>query len=70
MHIFYTVFKHISGLGMIFFTVSLILVVTDLENIANVPMQTWLVNPILIAAFFIINKTCSKRILEFQQKTS
>lgn len=56
MHIAYTLLKHISGLGLIFFVVSLILLATDLENIATVPTQIWLVKLALIAGLFIINR--------------
>ncbi len=62
MHTLYTVLKHITGLGIIFFIVSLILVVTDLESIATVDTQTWLIKLVLIAALFIINKWCKTKI--------
>jgi len=64
MNNFYTVLKHISGLALIFFTISLILVITDLENIANVGLYTWIMNSVLIIAFFIINKWCNNKIAD------
>jgi len=67
MQLFYTALKHISGLALLFFSITLIIVITDLENIPNVPLQSWLIKFGLIAGFFFINKTCNKRILELQQ---
>jgi len=63
MNNIYTVLKHISGLALMFFTISLILVITDLENIAKVELYTWIMNSVLIIAFFIINKWCNKKLL-------
>ena len=63
MNNIYTVLKHISGLALMFFTISLILVITDLENIAKVDLYTWIMNSVLIIAFFIINKWCNKKLL-------
>ncbi len=62
MQTLYTLIRHISGLALIFFIVSLILVVTDLENIASVAIDVWLTKSVLIAAFFIINKWSVKKI--------
>lgn len=62
MYPFYTLMKHISGLGLIFFIVSLIMVITDLENIANVSLYTWIMNSSLILASFIVNKWCDKKL--------
>ncbi|GEM_PF-2459979 len=67
MHIFYTALKHTSGLALFFFTVTLIIVITDIENIPNVPLQSWFIKFGLIAGFFFINKTCNKRILDLQK---
>jgi len=67
MQLFYTALKHISGLALLFFSITLIIVITDLENIPNVPPQSWLIKFGLIAGFFFINKTCNKRISELQQ---
>lgn len=61
MHTIYTALKHISGLGLIFFTVSLILLMTDLENISTVPIQMWLIKIALIVGLFSINRWCVKK---------
>lgn len=66
MRIIYTALKHISGLALIFFIVSFILTITDLENIGSVAIDIWLIKILLIAASFIINKWCDKRILELE----
>lgn len=67
MKILYTTIKHLSGLGMIFFTVTLIIVVTDLENIPNVPVETWFIKIGLIASCFIINKLAIKKLASDEQ---
>ncbi len=63
---FYTALKHLSGLALIFFTMTLIIVITDLENIPNVPLQTWFIKISLIIASLVINRTCNKRIAELE----
>lgn len=69
MKIVYTLMKHISALGMIFFTASLIVLITDLENLSTLPTRTWLTQVALIIAFFIINKWSNKKLVnEFQDK--
>jgi len=70
MQLFYTVLKHISGLALLFFSITLIIVITDLENVPNVPLQSWFIKFGLIAGFFFINKICNKRILELQQNVN
>lgn len=66
MHIIYTLLKHISGLALIFILVSLVLVLTDLENIAAVAVDIWLVKLALIAGFFIINRWSAKKVIELK----
>jgi len=62
----YTLFRHISGLALIFFIVSLILVITDLENITSVAYQVWLTKLLLITGFFFINKWCVRKITDLK----
>jgi uncharacterized protein YebE (UPF0316 family) len=62
MKIFYTVVKHSSGLALIFFIVTFILVVTDLENLSSVPIQSWGIKIALIISSFIINKWSTKKL--------
>ena len=66
MLIFYTLLRHISGLALIFFIVSLILVITDLENITTVATQVWLTKLVLITGFLLINKWCVRKVTDLK----
>jgi len=62
----FTLLKHIAGLALIFFIVSLILVITDLENLATVGIQLWITKLLLITGFFFIHKWCVKKIADLK----
>jgi hypothetical protein len=60
----YIVLKHLSGIALLYFIVTLILLITDLENIAKVDLYTWGMNLILFIGFFTINRWCNKKMTE------
>jgi len=66
MLILFTLIKHMAGLALVFFIVSLILVITDLENLATVDIQLWLTKFLLIPGFFFIHKWCVKKIADLK----
>ena len=62
----FTLLKHLSGLALIFFIVTFILVLTDLENIATVAVHLWLTKVFLITGFFLINKWCTRKVADLK----
>lgn len=62
----FTLLKHISGLALIFFVVTFILVITDLENIATVAVHLWVTKLTLIAGFILINKWSTRKVAELK----
>ena len=68
MNFAYKILKLISELALILIITSFIIVITDLKNIGNITLHTWLITPTLIISFFIIHKWCVKKITKNPQE--
>ncbi len=64
----YKLLKLISELVLILTIASFIILITDLKNIGNITLHSWLITPTLIISFFIIHKWCAKKITKNSQE--